>query len=252
MSRITNIITRVRDTLADPSGDRWSDERLLRLVDEAQKDIARHSNILKGSSLIEAFTNTPILTLPDDLISVSRLSFNGDVLKAISYTEMDTKYDNWEEKVGRPTHFVFDRLNRKEVRLYPIPDTVYEDTDVLLDNIFGVVTGVEGKVGTFTSIYGVSSSIGALSGYVKALYIKQPITIIDVTDDLEVSDIFDRAIKYYVVGKALRDDMDTQNRIVGNEELSLYDRELKEAVLDSSMDFTSNRTIFETNYLGGI
>ena len=41
MARIEEILVRVRDTLSDPNKERWSDERLLRLMDEAQKDVAK-------------------------------------------------------------------------------------------------------------------------------------------------------------------------------------------------------------------
>ena len=47
MTRIANILTRVRDSLSDPSKDRWTDERLLRLIDEAQKDLAKKSLLLR-------------------------------------------------------------------------------------------------------------------------------------------------------------------------------------------------------------
>lgn len=39
MSRLTDLLTRVRDSLSDPNAERWSDPRLLRLVDQGQKVI---------------------------------------------------------------------------------------------------------------------------------------------------------------------------------------------------------------------
>ena len=59
MSRISSIIIRTRDTLADPEGDRWSDERLLRLIDEAQKDICRRAKLLRTKKNIPIINGVP-------------------------------------------------------------------------------------------------------------------------------------------------------------------------------------------------
>ena len=42
MSRVAKILTRVRDSLADPDADRWSNARLIRLFNEAM-DVPRLS-----------------------------------------------------------------------------------------------------------------------------------------------------------------------------------------------------------------
>ena len=45
--------------------------------------------------------------------------------------------------------------------------------------------------------------------------------------------------------------MDTQNRVVGNEELKFYDRELAEAIKDDFADFTrSSSKQYEVRYKG--
>ncbi len=250
MDRISDIITRVRDTLADPSGDRWSDERLLRLLDEAQKDICRHSNILKGIIKLPVYTGTPFFTLPEDLISLNRVLFDNKKLDFKSYTEMDETISNWEQETGTPKIVIFDKDNRQRIRLYPYPDTFSLETEIELSSLFGVVTGVYENPPT--SNFGISTQFGVLAGLITLHYIKTPSDIVNITDELEISSVFDKAIKYYITGKALRDDMDTQNRIVGNEELQFYDRELREALKDNENSFTSDLTVYETKYKGGI
>jgi hypothetical protein len=135
------------------------------------------------------------------------------------------------------------------------------------DSTYGVTVQIEGyqmtsdygvlvniidddfSIENFNSDYGVLTGWTVGGGNLKVYYLKKPTTISSITDTLEIDDIFDSALKYYVTGKALRDDMDTQNRTVGNEELMFYERELQEAIKDDFMDFTrSGSKQYTTNY----
>ena len=49
MSRIDDILLRARDTLADPDSRRYTNDRLLRLLSDAQKDIGTSSVIHRYS-----------------------------------------------------------------------------------------------------------------------------------------------------------------------------------------------------------
>lgn len=281
MSRISSIIIRARDTLADPEGDRWSDERLLRLVDEAQKDICRRAKLLRTKKNIPIINGVPSVDLPSDMLLLDRVLYDNIVLPFSSHMEMDEAYGAWEKVEGNPSILVYDKQSRGETKLYPIPinldlDTYvftspgYIDSGVVIDTDpdFGIVAGIEDT--TQNIDYGVLTSSDILSYYesfwednlgvttgideglsiLTVYYLKKPKDITSMEDSLEIDDIFNSAIKYYVTGKALRDDMDTQNRIVGNEELQFYDRELKEAISDDMMDFTRNNTQYSTKYIG--
>lgn len=324
MSRITEILTRARDTLADPNKERWTDERLIRLIDEAQKDICRRAKLLREKSEQGIYPNQGVYKLPSDLLLLDRILFDGEVLPFKSHLELDAKIAKWEEDTGTPECVVYDKQNRRSIKLYPIPipskDTVYTfehpayyiPKECITDD-FGVITsltavtceGVEldGDYGFSTSClteeqivtpydssdygivigiddlymnseYGVLVSLtnpldldtykeefvednlgvmvglSTLAGTITVYYIRKPDKVSDVDSSLEIDDCFDSAIKYYVVGMALRDDMDTQNRTVGNEELTFYTRELEEALSDDTMDFTRNNIQYETSYKG--
>lgn len=175
-------------------------------------------------------------------------------------------YSNWQEKTGpKVTSLVYDRLNTHEIRLFPIPgENPASDYSYTVSSIYGVVTDIEGA--TFNSSYGVVADVftdgvraltqnnfGVLVSLVAGLY---PITIWyyqlapeleSVTDDLVVSPMFDVALKYFVVGHALRDDIDLQNRQMGAESLAFYERELALAKETSQMNNTQNRERV-TNY----
>jgi len=320
MSRISDIILRVRDTLADPTGDRWSDERLIRLVDEAQKDICRKAKLLRAKTEISIFNNKVEYNLPDDLLLLDRVLYDGRVIPFVSHLELDRRLNDWESDTGTPQSVVYDKQNRRKFKLYPIPDlegSIYkfihpgywetrefieEDFGIITNAIatdcecvafdsdygiasscianelivtpfdstdYGIVVSIDGvyqnsDYGILVSLsedkstekfyednYGVTVGIQLISPYLTVYYLKKPNVITSLTDILEIDDSFDAAIKYYVTGKALRDDMDTQNRVIGNEELAFYDRELKEAIKDDIMDFTRNSNKqYEFNYRG--
>lgn len=348
MTRIENIFLKVRDTLADQEGTRWSTPRLLRLLNEAQNDIVIRAKVLRDKVTLPVYTNQSMYTLPDNVFLLDRALLNNSKLEFIDHTKLDIQQGDWETEEGITTHLVFDKMNRRQIKLYPIPkeltqnkylvsadkykDNIYYEVDtygilttpvtgdiltsvygivsdvdfidyVLTtlpctcdgiqvfdseltsdygeldsvttvlkelvaqdpnygivtsisgyspDNNYGIVTGLNDEF-TMYSIYGVTTSIYNVEDYLTVYFCKKPDTIDSIYDDLEIDSMFDSAIKYYITGKALRDDMDTQNRTVGSEELAFYDRELKEIISNDSLDFTRNdNNQFYTNYYGGI
>lgn len=318
MNRIENIISRARDTLADPNGDRWTDKRLIRLIDEAQKDICRRAKLLRTKADIGIFSGQGTYKLPEDMLLLDRVLYKGEVLPFKSHLELDSTLGDWEDILGKPEYLVYDKQSRKDIKLYPIPNeasikysfkhpSYWEVVEYVQDD-FGIVAGVlasecEGVIldedfglvsscnsneqvltpgmedfgfivavdgAQITSEYGIAVSlsegpenekfdpdnlgtvteVNSITGSITAYYLRKPDDIETIDSILSIDDNFDAAIKYYIVGKALRDDMDTQNRVVGNEELGFYDRELKEAINDDTMDFTRNNTQYSTQYKG--
>jgi len=413
MNRITNIITRVRDTLADSSGDRWSDDKLIRLIDDAQKDICRRAKLLRTKNQVIVKNNEGTINLPDDLLLLDRVLYKGTLLPFKSHLELDSNSTNWENDIGEPKYLVYDKQSKYQAKLYPIPTNLDLDTYIFTDgqyledintltdklgfvsdikepnieyifkdsvysqlitkttnsvladdfgftdnivtdlytyeilNDYGVVTNITSDVNTgfyyknnsdfglltdiivnkndvieyidsnrdfgiitdidgvlLNSDYGVTDNyvggtlitetdydygfissvegltqnknygvvtsfstdniseeyhknnlglvtkISELDNLLTIYYFKTPDTIQSINSFLDIPEDYDLAIKYYVTSKALRDDMDTQNRDFGNEEFSFYKRELKEAIYDDSKDFTRNNTQYETVYNG--
>lgn len=350
MTRIEEIFLNVRDTLADPDGSRWSTPRLLRLINEAQNDIVIRAKILRDKVTVPIYSNSNTFTLPEDVFLLDRVLLNNKKLEFIDHTKLDLQQGNWEECTGTTTHLVYDKMNRRQVKLYPIPsnlstnkydveagtykehiyydidnygfltdgeigDTIVgnyglttdvdfidyvivtppctcdgiqifdadiesdygpltsittvlkelkayepeygvvtEITDFVSYTDYGLVTGFRDlDYSNFYSIYGITTDIEEVEDYLTVYYCKKPTKITSVEDELAIDSMFDSALKYYVTGKALRDDMDTQNRTVGSEELSFYERELTEIIKHDSLDFTRNDNAqYYTNYYGGI
>jgi hypothetical protein len=283
------------------------------------------------------------------MLLLDRVLLEGKLLPLASHLEIDRHSNDWESDTGTPQMAIYDKQNRRNIKLFPIPGRqsglsytfsnpgYFEDIDYVLDSYgiitdvpagdslvgtegvttdveyidyifnpenascdpysflqadissdygivatwttelkdtgmhdpqYGVVVGIEGlsinsDFGVLTSlssddvefenminVYGVTTDIIETFGKLTIYYLKRPDDITSLDSVIEIDEIFDAAIKYYVTGKALRDDMDAQNRTVGNEELQFYDRELIEAIKDDVMDFTRNNTQYTANYIG--
>jgi len=308
-TRIVSILTRVRDTLADPNKERWSDERLLRLLDEAQQDVAKQSKLLKSTYDLSLVIGQAEYTLPDNLWLIVRATFDDYEIPLKSYDNMseqsrkialnrpsqygvertngysvnlDSSYAryNWEVAEGSTIEaLIFDNRDVQSIRVYPIPDAsiaessyTFENagtvsyvgdellgvstsiTDYSANSIYGVITSLyEPAIANeiFNSVYGVVTGITESEVVVKIWYIKTPEALTTLADDLELPRMFDVALKHYVIGHALRDDIDTQYREMGAESLALYERELKIARDTSSTNATKSAVNHTSTYRGG-
>ena len=198
-TRIENILLRARDTLADPNKERWSDERLLRILDEGQKDLCRQTKILKGTYEFVLEIGQAIYELPTDIWLITRASFNNEEIQLLTYDYMDEsvrkqrlsrQYQDSRERghgYSRPiddigqrrweldesdqiSALIYDNRNLNEIRVYPIPNTDiaennYEfenagDVEFAGDEYFGVVTDLTGDPEyTFDSPFGVVTQL---------------------------------------------------------------------------------------------
>lgn len=220
---LNNIITRIRDTLSDANATRWSDDRLIRLIDEAQKTICRRAKVLRYHVNIVANPDQSTYTLPSDSQIVSRVLYNGKPLKIVSHEQMDDLDSDWNTAKGTPEYAITNKLERGLLKLSPIPNFVENDPfDIAKANLIGLY------------------------------YIRVPDTITAITDTLDLEEQYETMIRFYVTGQALRDDQDTQNRQFGLEQLQLFDSELQRVMEEVEKDFTNANTMFETKYWTGL
>ena len=274
MTRVADILVNARDSLSDPNGTRWSDARLLRLLDAGQKLIARQTRMLKSIATINIRAGVAVYELPDNAYLLTRARHDtGEVIKLRTREWMDEYSPTWETDTGSVIEFIiFDKLKAKELLVYPIPtasdavefDSIVSDFGVTATSTGDSLPSDFGVVGTITASATESSSItpdfGILVGQseiaasIYVHYISKPQTISLITHEdglFDLDEAFDYALKLYIVGHALRDDKDSQNRIVGNEELAEFKRAMEEAQQVSATDYTQ-QTQYETFYNGGI
>ena len=242
MSRVSEIIKRVRDSLADPNQERWTDDRLLRLLDEGQKTLARTFELLRGEVTIPLRLNQPMYELPENLWRITRASFDRVALDMKSYTQMDMKIPMWETDAGNTiTKLIYDERNLQEIRIYPLPDDTFDFNYYTMNSPFGVLVEYEevtgdvygvlsnlstapGELTTFTSPYGVVADSFDSTPLI-IMYIRDPVELTAASTTLELPPMFDTALKFYVIGHAFLDDLDTEHQTKGGTAIALYEKE---------------------------
>lgn len=289
-TRIEEILLRVRDTLADPRSERWTDARLLRLLDEGYKVLTTKAKMLRSKAEIPLAvgiseytvppTRTPRVTVvtatgatmvvsasplayavPNDIHKFTRaVNHLGEPITFISHTEADRLFGaNWGVATG-PTvqYLIFDKQDQNKFRVYPIPDNSITGPTTAqlatLNSLYGITVagGLESTYDLMSSPFGVVVGVSQVSNTSFTLYyVRMPRSITQVTDNLETSEAYDAALKFYICGMALRDDKDVQNRSLGNEELRFFTDGLTEAIKESSLDFSANETKYDVPYTGG-
>lgn len=280
MSRITDLLTSVRDTLNDQAEERWSNANLLRLINSGQRDIAKQANLFKGTSVIPLVKGQEIYQLPDDCIALRTVTYKGFKLPMVATKFMDNlgnaesgfgDYFNYNSQTysrrissapvdwrnqsvsdGEILYAIYDFDKERELRVYPRPfnddlqdawvfDSSFGATDTVsdatMDDVFGVLNDVfdTAKASKNIDTFGVvadSADIVALTVH----YTKAPPAVTSTSDELSISSIYDDTLQYWVTGKALRNDLDVQNRMFGAEELQLYQRDLEIVIARAMAD----------------
>lgn len=251
-TRLEEILVRVRDTLSDPNAERWADPRLIRLADDAQKSLVLHANYLRTKVTLPLLAAQAEYTLDSNIHKLTRvLNENSDAIPLLSHEQADREYGaRWELDVGSPVQaIIYDKLNSNVFKVYPIPATVAADTITPSTPAYGVATSGDVQADTLSSPFGVVTGFTVQSNSFLTVYaLANPKDLLTSTDALQINSVFDRALKFYVTGMALRDDKDTQNRQIGNEELQFYQIDLRKAMEDATHDFTAKDTQYELPY----
>jgi len=300
MSRISKIILKARDVISDASGRRWTDEQLLRKLDEGQKELVLKAELLRKKVGIPLLIGIADYEVPEDCYKITRILIEGREVPLESHESMDDfarrnvvvtdQFGTWEGYADSPVlRVIIDKLNFDMIKVYPIPtgveggyQTVNSDGD-LLTVPYGITVGATGY--TIDSPYGICGSFSADyenmyqnvdtdvdpkygictifdddSDNMTLYYLKLPdeiifptgITDLELVPNPEVSKVWDTALKHYVAGMALRDDKDTQNRSLGNDELQFFYDYVADALEDSAQDFKATRTQYRTPYDNGL
>lgn len=267
MSRTADIMTRVRDALSDPRKERYSDERLYRLIDEAQAAIARYARVLRKDIYLPVYPNVANYVMPGDCYLITRVEFEHKPLTFKSFEEMDAAEPDWQTTIGlQPTTVVYNKQTPGRFKLYPL--TAYTPSNYGLvptidvpqfGTLYGQKVGLSLILSTFVNGAQVQSSIAENAGllqtitdnaYIHVKYVYRPEKITTLVEP-EVPEMFDKAIKHYVVGTALRDDRETQNRTIGNEEIQIFFEEVQLARREGMTNTVAVDTQYTTTYNTG-
>jgi hypothetical protein len=242
MSKVSKLINDIRDTLNDPSSDRWDNDRLIRGINEACRAINDKANILRAKGSFSIVTGVSTYSLPSDVQELTRCVYGERSIDFKAHYEMDLISPTWETDIGDDIQYiVYDKLNMGQLKTYPIIASSIDS----ISSEYGVITELTDM--TLSNPFGVLTDIYEPKEDLIIYYIKKPNEVEALNDKMPLSDSWDKAIKHYVCGITLRDDKDTQNRQFGNEELQLYMLELQDAKKESSLNYNGG-AVYETPY----
>ena len=233
--RIAKIFRNVRSIVADKKAQRWDDEDLYLLLDKGQQDLARHTNFLVTHAGFDLIAGRPAYRLPVEIIQLRQVTYKQRVLQGVGATQMVKAYGpSWMTDLGpEPKLFVFDMLRPGSFRFYPIPtgELGFSDTEA-----FGVVDIIEQDV-EWTEV----DLFGALDDLPNVIitYTRKPKEVSEDNPELELSSVYDVALERFIAGSLLQNDVTEANRMAGEVQLNLYNRELnhlKESVTSSGVN----------------
>jgi len=241
------IIDEARLILSDVDSDRWSDARLISLLNNCLKDLSKNTIL---------FTNTGYAAIVDQVVDydlalttvkIHRIEYNDEPLKMLTFEEMDKKKYQWQLDTGdKPTAIIYNKQNQGQFKIYPIVSNA-QDGNIVFSQSYGIVTAI-----TYSDLEILFSDIlGDLGSYVdtgtlKIFYTRKHVKITDINDVVNLDDLILSTIAHYIAGHALRDNGDVQNRIVGNEELQMYKDDIIEYSAEKAKNFGNK--IYEVGY----
>lgn len=222
MARIQDILTNVRDILADPNKDRWDDAALLRVLNSGIKEFVLSTECLKDRLFLQLAINTATYDLSNYVLKFNRVQFMEKVIESRTHAEMDKISATWQTDTGPEVKYiVFDTLKEGSVRVYPIP--TIGDEVVVQNQAYGALIDIYVNDDIFKIPSLVNADTG-MTNYLVCNIVRKPNTVtINTTDaHMEIDSMYDKALEYFVSGHCLRMDSDTLNRQFGAEQIQLY------------------------------
>lgn len=274
MSRIQDIFLLARDTLGDHSQQRYSDDTLMRNLRLAIKDIAIQTNLFKMITTIPLINGRSVFKMPDGILNLSHVTYDNELLPLVSSGWMTANKEvDWRTKTviippGPLELAIYDEVKRKQIAVYPRPFGDFSEPYVSVPNEYGLVGALAidneyysqetyyGVVNEFIdsdmardiqdSYYGVVTAVQE-DAILTIYYSRCPPLPETINDDLELDECFDNALKFYICGICLRNDVDQQNRIMASEEFTLYQREIDAIIQLAHVDSVASNW-FESHY----
>lgn len=133
---VRDIVKKARMTLGDMNSisQRWSDERLIDLVDEGHKDIAKRALLYHDITYVPLEQGVYEYRTSPKTIKVERVSLMDERrLPFTTYAVMDDYSENWREETGCVLEAIIkSRRDFDKLSVYPIPDCI--EYKIPLDN----------------------------------------------------------------------------------------------------------------------
>jgi len=218
---VSEIIDAARDALADPDKERWTDDRLIRLLNYGVKDLVFRARLLTSVVYLELETGTTTYDLSSEFLKLERVQFKEQKLPFMSHAQMDAYAANWQDVVGEDVveAIIYDKMDAGLLRIYPSLTSI-SNSGVTQNSLYGILVDVSiTNIPNFINFEDIVTDTSYLSVY----GITKPEKVTGLNDLRPIPEQWDETLVHYIVGHALRTDMDDQNRAFGNEELQLYE-----------------------------
>ena len=232
------VLTEARFILSDGAKNRWTDERLLILLNEGILDIAKHTTLFI-ETLFYVVTD---LVVDIDLSSFStkfaRAEYLDEPLPFYSFEEMDKKDKKWQLKKGEKVlALVYDKQKNGLLKQYPIVSNAH-NPNIVYSGSYGIITNI-----SYSDIqpevqdtYGDLGEI-ADDGYIKFYYVRKHPKVTDINETLIIDELVKPPLVRYIAGMAFRDNLDAQSRSQAAEELGLYSAMIENYSIEKSQSF---------------
>ena len=144
-----NLISIARSRLGDEDKHRWTDSRLMTILDQGQKDFCKLSGVYRKITVIPLAIDGIKYPLPVDAMTINRIEYKGKIIPLFSRNDIDALRLSTKEFVG-----IKDNLNMNFLEVYPTsptPEGALVDTkegfmssdEFILSDPFGVVTELD-------------------------------------------------------------------------------------------------------------
>lgn len=241
MTLASDIITSIRNSLADTDKDRWSDTRLLELLTDGLHDIAKNTSLFVEVKFYVVANLAVDIDFTDSSVKILRAEYLDKNLPFYTFQEMDSKNKEWQfEKGDKVKAIVYNKQQRGLYKLYPIVENT-QNYHIEYNQLFGITTDI-----SYSDIQPVmTDSIGDIahipdSALIKFYYIRKHANVTALSDELKIDELTKVLLKHYIAGHALRDNHDAQNRQFAAEELQLYYNKTKDYAIEKSHGFVRN------------
>ena len=224
--RELSIIALARDTLndTDEQNYRWSNQRLMEHLNDAQDDMCRELPLIVETVNIVTAVGVEKYFLPVNTVRALSATTGGDSIPFTSVEEMDDLSTEWEERKGsKYERIVVNQLSQFELRPYPL----ISDSQSNPDN--------------FT---------------IKIRYASMPLALgwdeteEDSVEQLVVSPMWDFALRHYIISMAFLDYGDESSLSRSQVSAGLYSSQIRRAKQLSTKGFAKRN--IATPYQGKV
>jgi len=234
--RELKILAKARITLNDlnDANPRWSNERLMELLSDGQDDMCKSIPMISKKAIINTVSGQEEYNLPNGSVKLLSANAVGLPLTITSYDEIERDYPEWEDlRASAFTNIVVNALSQNVIRPYP----------ALAENTTSIPIKVRYQ------------AMPVVLGWVAPT---EQQDIGDSEEELTINDMWDFALRQYVIGMAFLDYGDEASISRSQVALSLYNKEFARAKKLASKSFAKRvRTtgfqakVANSRYLGG-